>query len=69
MTHNRFDFFLSRTPGYKSLGFDLQKNDIGIAMCHFELSANELGLKGKWKTYGSIESMADWEYVTTWEIE
>ena len=69
MTYNRFDFFLSRTPGYHSTGFDLQKNDIGIAMCHFELSALELGLKGKWKTYGSIEANADWEYVNTWEIE
>jgi hypothetical protein len=69
MAHNRFDFFLARTPGYRSLGFDLQKNDVGIAMCHFELSALELGLKGKWKTYGNIGTNADWEYVTTWEIE
>jgi len=69
MTHNRFDFFLARTQGYRSMGFDLQKNDIGIAMCHFELSALEMGLKGKWKTYGSIETNANWEYVSTWEIE
>jgi len=69
MAHNRFDFYLARTPGYRSMGFDLQKNDVGIAMCHFELSALELGLNGKWRTYGSIETNADWEYVTTWEIE
>jgi hypothetical protein len=69
MTHNRFDFFLARTPGYRSMGFDLQKNDIGIAMCHFELTALASGLKGKWKTYGDIETNANWEYVTTWETE
>ena len=69
MSHNRFDFFVSRTTGYRSLGFDLQKNDVGIAMCHFELSARESGLKGNWKTYGSIEASNDWEYVVTWDIE
>ena len=69
MTHNRFDFYLTRTAGYQRMGFDLQKNDIGIAMCHFELSAIELGLKGRWKVYGNIEASAEWEYVTTWEIE
>lgn len=69
MTHNRFDFYLARTAGYQRMGFDLQKNDIGIAMCHFELSAIELGLKGRWKVYGNIDTSAEWEYVTTWEIE
>ena len=28
---------------------DLQRIDMGIAMCHFELTAHELGLKGKWQ--------------------
>ncbi len=49
-------FYLQRTPGYgkdswlgKLIGVaDVQRLDIGIAMCHFELSAMELGLKGKW---------------------
>jgi hypothetical protein len=48
-------FFVSRTPGYHGLltsGLlrleDLQRADIGIAMCHFELSAREQGLTGAW---------------------
>ena len=28
---------------------DLQRVDIGIAMCHFALAAEEKGLKGVWK--------------------
>jgi nitroreductase len=49
-------FYLQRTKGYGkgSLLFaalrlaDLQRVDMGIAMCHFELAAQELGLAGRW---------------------
>ncbi len=51
-----FHFFLQRTKGYGkgSLHFrllhlaDLQRVDVGIAMCHFELTAREIGLTGQW---------------------
>jgi hypothetical protein len=52
--HNSFHFYLQRTKGYnrsQSKFFkmaDLQRADLGIAMCHFELSAKELGLQGQW---------------------
>jgi len=49
-------FYLRRTPRYGkgSALFtvlrlaDLQRVDLGIAMCHFELVAGELGRKGSW---------------------
>ena len=48
-------FYLARTPGYREGFFqlllnlvDLQRIDMGIAMCHFELTAREAGLKGEW---------------------
>ena len=48
-------FYLQRTKGYRQgtlirfLGVaDVQRLDMGIAMCHFELTAQELGLPGKW---------------------
>ena len=49
-------FYLQRTRGYGkgSLLFaalrlaDLQRVDMGIAMCHFDLAAQELGLAGRW---------------------
>ena len=52
---NTWHFYMKRTKGYgnsltfKLLGIaDLQRVDMGIAMSHFELTANEQGLKGKW---------------------
>jgi nitroreductase len=48
-------FYLGRTPGYREGFFqvllnlvDLQRMDMGIAMCHFELTAREAGLQGEW---------------------
>jgi len=43
-----FHLFLQRTAGYGYPGVDLQRLDMGIAMCHFELSARERGLEGGW---------------------
>lgn len=52
---NIWHFYMQRTKGYgTTLTFkllrlaDLQRVDMGIAMSHFELTANECGLKGKW---------------------
>jgi nitroreductase len=48
-------FYLRRTPGYlggatrRFVMADLQRVDMGIAMSHFELTAQELGLEGKWE--------------------
>lgn len=48
--NNSFHFYLSHTKGYADkLGFDMQKLDIGIAMCHFELTLKEAGVTGKWE--------------------
>ena len=63
---NAYHFFLCRTKGYGVTGYDMQKNDIGIAKCHFELSANELGLKGKWQEIKNINTTNDWEYICSW---
>jgi hypothetical protein len=67
-------FYLQRTPGYgernKSLLklADLQRVDVGIAMCHFELTARELGLSGEWKHLNQMIEKPDeqTEYVITW---
>jgi hypothetical protein len=41
--------------------------DMGIAMCHFELSAMELGLAGKWEQMDSYLTKIDnLKYVVSW---
>ncbi|MCM3665861.1 nitroreductase [Mesobacillus subterraneus] len=43
-------FYIEHTPNYsKSLGYDMQILDIGIAMAQFELACAELDIKGRWK--------------------
>ncbi|SHJ38116.1 nitroreductase family protein [Parasporobacterium paucivorans] len=64
-----YHFFLCRTKGYGVMAYDLQKNDMGIAKCHFELSAGELGLKGRWEITGGTEAPDEWEYTATWIAE
>jgi nitroreductase len=46
---------------------NLQRVDMGIAICHFELTALELGLKGRWKRVdardrnsGAVSYIASW---------
>lgn len=65
-----FHFYLQHTKGYtNSLGFDIQKIDIGIAMCHFELSAQELGIEGAWVLKeAKIDAVPEnTEYIISWE--
>ncbi len=68
---NIFYFYIKRVPGLKQLSFmksDLQRVDIGIAMCHFSLVAEEKGLKGVWEISDPhLKGMADkLEYTATW---
>jgi hypothetical protein len=69
---------MRRTPGYREdlikrfLDLcDLQRLDMGIAMCHFELTTNELGLEGKWVVEDDLnKSPASLtEYIASWECE
>lgn len=74
-----FHFFLQRTRGYGpgSATFilfsmaDLQRIEMGISMCHFQLTADELGLKGRWEMKEpAILGPGDMvEYVSTWVCE
>ena len=69
-------FYLARTKGYgkgspwfKLLRIaDLQRVDLGIAMCHFELVAREAGLAGRWVVDdpGLALPGPGIEYTATW---
>ena len=77
LKHNQFwRFYLQRTPGYRKDLIkqvlklcDLQRLDMGIAMCHFELTAKELGLNGRWIVEEGIAPSPDIEreYIISWE--
>jgi hypothetical protein len=64
-----FHFYLKRTPGYNKFNgnMDLQLVDMGISMCHFELSAREKGLAGMWAVAKPDLDMGDAEYIATWK--
>jgi nitroreductase len=74
---NAFHFYLQRTPGYQESFVmkmvtvaDLQRIDMGIAMCHFEITAHELGLAGHWafREPEIVTPDALTEYTATWVV-
>ena len=69
-------FHLQRTKGYGTgilykllKTADLQRIDMGIALCHFELTAKQLGLQGSWKIDDpGIEKPDELsEYTASWK--
>ncbi|KMQ51323.1 Nitroreductase family protein [Chitinispirillum alkaliphilum] len=75
-TGNAWHFYLVRKKGYR--GFtarlikmaDIQRLDIGIAMCHWEMTAREIGLEGSWVFEQKASAPPDelTEYVVSWRI-
>ncbi len=73
--HGQWHFYLQRSPGYRkpALGLvqidDIQRVDMGIAMCHFALTAQENGLRGQWAIHEPSVARPDdlTEYIVTWQ--
>jgi nitroreductase len=63
-------FFLKRSAGYKNIiGFDIQRLDIGIAMCHMDLMMNDLGYKGDWVDIDPKSSVNEnAEYIISYRL-
>jgi nitroreductase len=67
---NTFHFYLSRAFGYNLLrNVSLQDIDLGIAMCHFELTMQESGLKGRWQIDAAAPKEKSLDYIVTWQDE
>jgi Nitroreductase len=66
---NCFHFYLKENSFYNHMLKDIQIQnlDLGIALCHFELAAKELGLKGEWIIQPPQLNAADWQYIASWE--
>lgn len=58
-------FFLAHTQGYSD---KMQRIDMGIAMCHFEMACRELGAVGSWvvKDPGILHTGSNMEYIASW---
>jgi len=68
-------FYLQRTPGYRDNPYserlkiaDLQLVDIGIAMCHFEMTLKELNIDGSWEIIDNLKDppRRGMEYVVSY---
>ena len=69
-------FYLRRTAGYEQDPLkrfldlcDMQRIDMGIAMCHFELTAKELRLNGRWVVEDDLDTnpTPNTEYIVSWQ--
>ena len=74
---NAWHFYLKRTKGYRAGSLnrflriaDIQRLDMGIAMCHFEWTARELGLSGQWMAAEPFVKKPDalTEYTVSWVV-
>jgi nitroreductase len=74
---NVWHFYLRRTAGYRESPLvrwttvaDLQRIDMGIAMSHFDLTAQELGLNGRWRVSDPKLDLPDehTEYTVSWVV-
>ncbi|MBN2346570.1 MAG: nitroreductase family protein [Candidatus Aminicenantes bacterium] len=68
-----FHFYLDRDRTYSAMMplADLQRIDMGIAMCHFQYSAAEMGLQGEWAVVEpSIpQTPSHFEYIASFMTE
>jgi nitroreductase len=73
---NNWHFYMQRTRGYGAPNrlfkmmrlADLQRVDIGIAMCHFELSSRQSRFYGNWAIHEQAIQKPDelCEYIVSW---
>ncbi len=65
---NTWHLYLKESAAYNNAFKDIkiQNVDMGIAMCHFELAATELGLKGRWAVQKPSIAAGDLKYIVSW---
>ena len=64
-----YHFYEEKTPGYQKEGMlDIQRVDLGIALCHFHLTATENNLLGEFTVLApkEITPPANTEYIISW---
>jgi len=68
---NKVHFYEHKSKGYaREATGDIQKVDLGIALCHFEIAAQEAGLVGTFaESDPGIEAPDRTEYVITYTVD
>lgn len=68
-SHGLYHIFLDEDEKYNNTfsGIKIQNIDMGIAMCHFELAAKELGITGQWIKAKPEVQAGKLKYIVTWE--
>jgi nitroreductase len=66
-----FHFYLQRNAFYTAaakalMQTDIQRVDMGIALCHFQWAAREAKLPGAWEVHTAPTSYPPGEYLVTW---
>ena len=68
LTNNAAHFFEQHSRGTQSAGMDMQRIDVGIAICHFHMAAMEAGLTGHFdRTQPDIVLPTDMTYIASWQ--
>ncbi len=70
VTGDTVHFYLKRSKGFSAAAIDMQKVDMGIALCHFDLAAKEVGLKATFVVSPpAVETGSDVEYIASYRIK
>lgn len=67
--NDKFHFYICHAKGYSStLGFDMQRIDMGIGMCHFDLTLKETQIEGSFIKNDPNIKLPDenTEYIISW---
>lgn len=68
-TENAAHFYLKRSKGFGGGALDMQKIDVGIALCHFDLAAREAGLAPRFvQADPGIAAKDGEEYIASYQF-
>jgi len=67
-TDNTVHFYLKRSKGFNGGAIDMQKIDMGIALCHFDLAAKEAGLAPRFVRSDPGLAAEGLEYIASYQI-
>ena len=69
LSGNSVHFYEKHSRGYDDGRWDTQKIDMGIALCHFEVAAMELGIPVSFTISDpGLATAEDIEYIASFEI-